>query len=54
MKVTNVAGQSLELQQFGIKVVLSNTTATLDEVFDNFEIYNEDTGTSYELTTTDG
>lgn len=54
LKVTNVAGQSLELQQFGIKVELSNTTYTLGQVFDNFELYNEETGTSYELTTSAG
>ena len=58
IKVTNVAGKDLELQQFGIKVDLTVGTATtagpvaatLANVLENFELYNEDTGASYELT----
>jgi S-layer homology domain len=58
IKVTNVAGKDLELQQVGIKVdmtVGTSTTGTplvagtLANTFENFELYNEDTGASYEL-----
>jgi hypothetical protein len=50
----NVAGKDLELQKFGLKVALSNTTNVLNEVFTNFEIYNPETGETYELSTNDG
>ncbi len=57
IKVTNVAGKALELQQFGVKVALtagSATTAgpaalTLANLFENFELYNESNGATYEL-----
>lgn len=49
VKVTNVAGENLELQKLGVYVELS--TGTLADTFENFEVYNEDNGTSYELTT---
>lgn len=55
-KVTNVAGQNLELQQFGVLVTLTATgSATINgnpvtaaTIFDNVELYGEQTG-SYEL-----
>ncbi|USN57966.1 MAG: S-layer homology domain-containing protein [Candidatus Peribacteria bacterium] len=47
VKVTNVAGQNLELQKLGVYVALS--TGTLANTFENFELYNEANGTSYEL-----
>jgi S-layer homology domain len=69
IKVTNVAGKNLELQQFGVKMdapyvtgailpltstpttVAGNLNGTqLDAIFENFELYNQDTGASYELT----
>jgi len=52
IKVTNVAGQNLELLEFGVKVDYnsgSTGVASLDGIFENFELYNEDTGSSYEL-----
>jgi hypothetical protein len=57
VKVTNVAGKALEMQQFGVKVVLTPgaaTTAgpvalTLANLFENFELYNESNGSTYEL-----
>ncbi len=72
IKVTNVAGKNLELQQFAVKTVLTPGTAfvddgagvggvannrildgteglTLAKTFENFELYNEDTGSSYAL-----
>ncbi len=54
LKIMNIAGQNLELQKFGLKVQLSNTTNVLEEVFTNFEIYNPETGETYELSTNDG
>ncbi len=70
-KLTNVAGQNLELQEFGIKVTLTAGNAfvddgagggtanddtlngtealTLAKLFDDVELYNEETGSSYEL-----
>lgn len=60
IKVTNVAGQNLELQEFGIRIALTqgnaklpgnNTgTLTVNEMFQDIEIYSEETGSSYELT----
>lgn len=76
LNVTNVSGQSLELQQFGVKVaptynssatfaaatVVNGTTyatgasvvTALDDIFENFEIYNQTTGASYELINSSG
>ena len=58
-KVTNVAGQNLELKEFAVKVNLNagnaeipgnaNGSLTLTELFDDVELYNEETGSSYEL-----
>lgn len=73
IKVTNVAGQNLELQKFGIQFAVTTTSfvddgigggtadnntldvgevavTNLDELFENVELYNEDTGASYDLT----
>lgn len=57
IKVTNVAGKALELQQFGVKATLTPGTATtvgpvaltLANLFENFELYNESNGATYEL-----
>ncbi len=54
LKIMNIAGKDLELQKFGLKVALSNTTNVLNEVFTNFEMYNPETGETYELSTNDG
>jgi hypothetical protein len=55
-QLTNVAGQNLELKEFGVQIAfnagstgLSAATSFLDDV----ELYNEETGSSYELTTSD-
>jgi len=58
-KLNNVAGENLELQEFGIRIVLTAWNATLpanatgsltvNELFDDVELYNEETGSSYEL-----
>lgn len=69
-KVTNVAGQNLELQKFGVSVQLTSTgsafvdvdndgvkdtweTISAATVFEDVELYSHDTGSSYELTTSD-
>ena len=56
-KLTNIAGQNLELQEFGVKVDLTPGSATVNwtgltagTLFDDFELYNKETGSSYELT----
>jgi hypothetical protein len=56
IKVTNVAGKALELQEFGVKVTLTGTATTsgavaltLANLFENFELYNESNGSTYEL-----
>ena len=59
-KLNNVAGENLELQEFGVRIVLTTTDAeipgnangslTVAEMFDDIELYNEETGSSYELT----
>ena len=53
IKVTNVAGQNLELLEFGVLVdnvdYGTTTLSDLDDIFENFELYNEDSGASYEL-----
>lgn len=52
VKVTNVAGQNLELQEFGIRIAINagTTTNTLASQFlSDVELYSEDTGSSYEL-----
>lgn len=49
IKVTNVSWGSLELQEFWVLLQPSGIT-DLDTVFENYELYNEDTGASYELT----
>lgn len=56
IRVTNVAGKALELQQFGVKATLTAGTATansaaltLATLFENFELYNESNGATYEL-----
>ena len=51
-KVTNVAGQNLELQEFGARfdIVAGDTGFTMGtQFFEDIELYNEDTGSSYEL-----
>lgn len=63
IKITNIAGQSLEMESFGVNIALDNGgTATLNgntpgdltvsQLFTDVELYNEDTGSSYELTET--
>ena len=52
-ELNNVAGENLELQQFGVRVdiALGTSTGTIaSEFFDDVELYNEDNGSSYELT----
>lgn len=59
IKVTNVAGENLELEEFGVKITLTPGTAalgtnvagtlTVQELFEDIELYNVDTGSSYEL-----
>jgi len=53
VKVTNVAGQNLELQRFGARLAVTPGTSgvtQLSQVFEDIELYNEETGSSYELT----
>ena len=57
--LNNVAGENLELQEFGVRIALNAGTAalpgntggtlTVQELFDDIELYNEETGSSYEL-----
>lgn len=59
-KVTNVAGKNLELEGVGIRIELNNGGAAkitgsganllVNELFDDVELYNVKTGSSYELT----
>lgn len=60
IKVTNIAGQSLEMEEFGVMISINNGgtatltgnaagTLTVAELFDDVELYNENTGSSYEL-----
>ena len=53
-EVVNVAGANLELQQFGVLITADAGTTTVTDVADFFEddsveLYNQDTGSSYEL-----
>lgn len=59
IKVTNVAGKNLELQQFGVKAILTPGNSAqganvagslkLTELLENVELFNVDSGASYEL-----
>jgi hypothetical protein len=68
IKVTNVAGKSLELQDFGVRVAVTWTPyldanndnvkqgteafiTNVDQIFENVELYNVDSGASYEIDT---
>ena len=57
-KVTNVAGENLELEEFGVLIDLRNdgdlatvdgVIATAETIFEEIELYSLDTGSSYEL-----
>ena len=57
-EVTNVAGENLELEEFGIRIEFTNDgdaamvdgeLATAANVFEEVELYNVETGSSYEL-----
>lgn len=60
LKITNVSGQQLEMETFGVEIkvdnggtaaLTGNTGGTLSvlQLFDDVELYNEETGSSYEL-----
>lgn len=63
VKVTNVSGQALEMQEFGVIIALDNGgvadlgtvdllggSLTVIQALEDVELYNVDTGSSYELT----
>lgn len=53
IKVTNVAGQNLELQEIGVRVQITAGTTGFTQAsqfLEDVELYSEDTGSSYELT----
>ncbi len=68
VKVTNVAGKNLELQDFGVKIVVTwapyfdanndniqnggeLTVTKISDILENVELYNVDSGASYEIDT---
>ncbi len=60
VKITNISGQQLEMESFGVEIEIDNGgtanltgsatgSLTVIELFDDVELYNEETGSSYEL-----
>lgn len=63
IKVTNVAGQNLELKEFGVQIeathsgttpqIGGNNVTAVTSYFEEVELYSRENTTSYELTTSD-